>query len=128
MPSIAGILSSIGPARPGKSLAPSDSARSYARRASLTRKAMAQALGTVDRGKLFRWALRLGIEDQVDVTLAKVPDILGAMAPHDLKSQLFEDSAQGNRIGAREFDEFKAVGAHRIVDLGSVRHCEPPVL
>ena len=46
-----GIFNSIGPVLPGTGRAPSDTARLKAAAASLTRKAMAQALGPCTRAK-----------------------------------------------------------------------------
>ena len=51
MPSIDGMLSSIGPAWPGPGFAPRSRARCQALAASFTRKAMAQTEGPCTRAK-----------------------------------------------------------------------------
>ena len=77
---------------------------------------MAQAQGPWSLGELLGEAVRLGIDDEVDVALAVERDVL-ALVPGDRgEAHLGEQRAQQLGIGRGIFDEFEAVGAHRIFE------------
>jgi len=59
-------------------------------------------------------AVRLGIDDEVDVTLPMQRDVLAAMPRRDRKAEALEQSAQQLRIGCGVLDELEAVGADGI--------------
>ena len=60
-------------------------------------------------------AVRLGIDDEVDVALPVQRDVL-ALVPGDRReAHLGEQAAQQFGIGRGIFDEFEAVGTHRIL-------------
>ena len=115
MPSIAGMLSSIGPTRVATRLGAEldgalegrgrvlDAERHGARRRTvLLREALAEAA-------------RLGVDDEVDVALPVQRDVLAAMPRDHREAQPLEQRAQQLRIGRGVFDELEAVGAHGIV-------------
>ena len=64
--------------------------------------------------ELLREAVRLGVDQEIDVALAVQRHVLRAMARGGAKAHLLEQRAQRIGVGRRVFDEFEAVGAHRI--------------
>ena len=80
MPSIAGMLQLHRPdARLDRLRAELDCSGWKAAAASFTRNAIAQAEGPCSRAKLLAEAVRLGIDDEVDVALPVQRDVLAAM-------------------------------------------------
>jgi len=65
-------------------------------------------------GETGAMAVRMGIDDEIRVTLAIKRYRFGAVPAHRAKSHALEQFVQGRRIGAGIFDEFEAVGADRI--------------
>ena len=61
-------------------------------------------------------ALRLAVDDEVDVALAVERDVLGAVARDFGESQLLEDRLEHAGLRRCELDELEAHQAHRIVE------------
>ncbi len=61
-------------------------------------------------------AVRLGVDDEVDVALPVQRHVLAAVPRDDRKAQPLEQRAQQLRIGRGVFDELEAVGAHGVAD------------
>ena len=122
MPSIAGMLSSIGPTGLATGVAPRSQARLKAAAASRTRKAIAQAEGPCSCAK--RWPKPSGSALMMKLMSPCVQrDVLGAMAGHHREAHALEQRAQQDRIGRGVLDELEAVGAHRVVE--KVGHGRP---
>src|SRR5271166_4568042 len=66
-------------------------------------------------GKGLGEALRLGIEDEVDVALAVEGDVLRAVARRRDEPHALEQRGEGLRVGPRVLDEFEPVRPHRVV-------------
>ena len=67
-----------------------------------TRKALGKRIG-------------LGIDDEIDFTLAVERDVFVAVAGDGFESHLLENFAHGHWVWSGVFDEFKAVCAHGVV-------------
>ncbi len=124
MPSMAGMLSSIGPTAFCTGFAPRSTARLKACAASFTRNAMAQARRPVLLREALAETARLGVDDEVDVALLVQRDVLAAMARRDRESHALEQRTQQFGVGRGVFDEFETVGTHRIFE--EVGHGSPP--
>ena len=61
-------------------------------------------------------AARLGVDDEVDVTLPVQRDVLAAMTRDGGEAHAFEQRAQQLRVGRRVLDELESVRAHRVVE------------
>jgi hypothetical protein len=59
-------------------------------------------------------AVRLGVEQEIDIALAIKRHILGAMTGDRLETQLDEERGKFGRFGRGIFDELEPVGPHRI--------------
>jgi hypothetical protein len=63
-----------------------------------------------------REAVGLGVDDEIDVSLAMEGDILAAMAGDPLETHLFEKGPQFLGLGRGIFDELEAIGAHWVFE------------
>jgi hypothetical protein len=73
-------------------------------------------------------AVRLGIDDEVDIALPVQRDVLAAMPRRDREAEPLEQRAQQLRIRRGVLDELEAVGADGVFDRagnGGV-HCRLP--
>jgi hypothetical protein len=70
--------------------------------------------GAVRIGKALSRAVRLAVQDEVDVALAEVQHVLGPVPPDGAKAHGLEHVREGSGVGGGELDELEAVGAHRI--------------
>jgi hypothetical protein len=61
-----------------------------------------------------REAVGLGIDDEIDVSLAMKGDILAAVSGDPLESHSLEKSPQFLGLRRRILDELEAIGAHRV--------------
>ena len=117
MPTMAGMLSSIGPdlravrlgaeldgALEGRGRVPDAECHGAHRRPVRLRKSLAEGA-------------RLGIDDEIDVALRMQRDVLAAMLGDHRETEPLEQAAQQLGIGRGVFDELEAVGAHRIGDM-----------
>jgi hypothetical protein len=68
----------------------------------------------VDARERLREAVRLVIQDEVDVALAVEDDVFGAVPRNERKTHRLEEPGQGTRIRRRVFDELESVGACRV--------------
>jgi hypothetical protein len=64
--------------------------------------------------------IRLGIDDEVDFTLAVQGHVLGTVARDGAKAHLFEQLAHRLRVRRGELDELEAVGAHWVFPRGEL--------
>ncbi len=76
--------------------------------------------GPVQPREALREAVGLGVDDEVDFALAIERHVLVAVARHWLEAHALEHPAHGLRIGGGVFDEFEAVGTHRVLPGGGV--------
>jgi hypothetical protein len=75
-------------------------------------------------GEVAGQALRLAVDDEVDVALAVQQHVLAAVARHQGEAHLLEQGLQGVGGGCGEFDELEAAQAHGIVK--QIGHEESP--
>jgi hypothetical protein len=68
----------------------------------------------VQASKALRKTVGLGVDDEVDLALAVQRHGLVAVSGDRLEAHALEQRAHGRRVRRRVFDEFKAVGAHRV--------------
>ena len=114
MPTMAGMLSSMGPTLLRCGSAPSETARSKAAAASFDAECHGAHRGAVRLRELLAEGVRLGVDDEIDVALRMQRDVLAAMPGDHGKPQALEQAAQQLRVGRGVFDELEAVGAHGI--------------
>ena len=73
----------------------------------------------VDLGEGLGEAVRLLVQDEVDVTLPVQDHLLRAVARDGLKAHALEELRQGLHIAGRVFDELEAVRPHRVLEIVS---------
>jgi len=61
-------------------------------------------------------ALRLHVEDEVDVALAEAEHVLGPVLRHRREAHLLEQALEPLRLGRGELHEFEAIGAERVLE------------
>ena len=64
--------------------------------------------------KALREAAGLGVDDEIDVTLAVEQDVFRAMPGDRGKAHLLEQPSERRRVGRGVLDKFETVGAERI--------------
>ena len=69
----------------------------------------------VQTHEALRERVDLGVDDEVDATLAVQGHVLVAVLGHGGEAHGLEQPAQCGWIGGRKFDELESVGAHRVV-------------
>ena len=74
----------------------------------------------VDPRERLREASRLGVDDEVDLSLAIEENILGAVLRDRREAHLLEQSPDRDRVRRRVLDELEAVGAEGIIPEGLV--------
>ncbi len=71
-------------------------------------------------------AVRLGVDDEIDIALPMQRDILAAVSGGGGKAQPLEQSTQQHGIFGGVFDELEPVGAERVETLlGGAAHTHP---
>ena len=76
--------------------------------------------GAVHSRERLREASGLGVDDEVDLSLAIEEHILGAVLRDRREAHLLEQPAERGRVRRRVLDELEAVGAERVVPEGLV--------
>ena len=114
MPTMAGMLSSMGPTLPRCGSAPSATARSNAAAASLTRNAMAQTEGPCAWANFCPNEAGSALMTKLmSPWLCSVTFLLRWRATTG-KPEAFEQTAQQLRVRGGVFDELESVGTHGI--------------
>ena len=67
-------------------------------------------------GEVAGVALRLAVDDEVDVALAEQDDVLRAVLGDLREAELLEHRLERSRLGRRELDELEAHQAHRVLE------------
>jgi light-regulated signal transduction histidine kinase (bacteriophytochrome) len=67
-------------------------------------------------GEVAGVALRLAVDDEVDVALAEQDDVLRAVLRDEREAELLEHRLERSRLGRRELDELEAHQAHRVLE------------
>ena len=70
--------------------------------------------GTVQAREGLGEALRLGIDQEIDLALAVERHVLGAVARHGGETHALEDAPQIRRVGRGVFDELEPVRSHGV--------------
>ena len=123
MPSIAGMLSSIGPTRVSTGLAPRLTRTLEGRAGIGDAERHGAGAGAVLLGEAAGEAVGLGIDDEVDVALPVERHVPGTVLGDRREAHGLEQVVELLRLGRGVLDELEAVGAHRVFvrDLGPRR-------